>query len=237
MRSPLIAIVADYDSNNRTHAATTEAIGHCSAALGLPIEHRWIGTEQLATAEGARQLTGCGGIWIGPGSPYKSMEAALRTIRMAREQGIPLLGTCGGFQHIILEYARNVLGCAEAEHEETQPGASRLFISRLSCSLVGRTMAISLQAGSLVARLYGRTSAREQYQCNFGVNPDYVDTLRSSALKVVGSDDEGVVRAVELPDHPFFVGSLFLPQMTSTRSAPHPLVLGFVEATLRAGKA
>jgi len=235
MRSTSIAIVADYDSNNRTHAATTEAIEHCSAALGSPIEHRWIGTEQLAAPDGASLLTGCGGIWIGPGSPYKSMEAALRTIRMAREHGIPLLGTCGGFQHIVLEYARNVLGYADAEHAETQPGASRLFISRLACSLVGRTMTITLQPKSMVARLYGRTTVQEQYQCNFGVNAEYVETLRSSALKIVGSDDEGVVRAVELPEHPFFVGSLFLPQMSSTRSAPHPLVLGFVEASLRAG--
>ena len=237
MRSTAIAIVADYDSNNRTHAATSEAIEHCSATLGFSIEHRWIGTEELAAADGTRQLAGYDGIWIGPGSPSKSMEAALRTIRLAREQGIPLLGTCGGFQHIILEYARNVLGYADAEHAETQPEASRLFISRLACSLVGRTMSITLQPKSVVARLYGRTTVQEQYQCNFGVNPDYVETLRSSALKIVGSDEEGVVRLVELPEHPFFIGSLFLPQMTSTRSTPHPLVLGLIEASVRARKA
>jgi len=237
MRSTAIAIVADYDSSNRTHAATGDAIEDCSATLGFSIEHRWIGTEELAAADGTRQLAGCDGIWIGPGSPYKSMEAALRTIRLAREQGIPLLGTCGGFQHIILEYARNVLGYADAEHAETQPGASRLFISRLACSLVGRTMTIALQPKSLVARLYGRTTVQEQYQCNFGVNPDYVETLRLSALKIVGSDEEGAVRVVELPEHSFFVGSLFLPQMTSTRSTPHPLVLGLIKASARARKA
>jgi CTP synthase (UTP-ammonia lyase) len=175
-------------------------------------------------------LTEFSGFWIAAGSPYKSMVGALSAIRMAREQRIPLLGTCGGFQHIILEYARNVLGFADAEHEETDPQASRRFISRLACSLVGRTMSITLQPGSLVARSYGQTKIHEQYRCNFGVNPEYVDFVRSSALRIVGSDEEGAVRVVELMEHPFFVGTLFVPQLTSAPSAPHPLVSGFVKA-------
>jgi CTP synthase (UTP-ammonia lyase) len=143
-----------------------------------------------------------------------------------------LLGTCGGFQHIILEFARNVLGLADAQHEETDPQAALLLISRLACSLVGRSMTITLQPGSLVARLYGQANVQEQYRCNFGVNPDYVDLLGSSALRIVGSDDEGVVRAVELKGHPFFVGTLFLPQHSSTPAAPHPLITGFIKACL-----
>lgn len=228
-----LAIVGDFDPGSRSHAATNSAIGHCSAVLGLPVEHRWVGTEELSEPEGIERLTDCHGIWIAPGSPYRSMEGALSAIRMAREGGIPLLGTCGGFQHIILEYARDVLGFADAQHEETAPQASRLFISRLACSLAGRGMSIRLQPDSLVARAYGRTIAEEQYLCSFGVNPDYVDTLRSGALRIVGSDDEGVVRAVELSGHPFFVGTLFVPQMTSTQAVPHPLILGFVRACLR----
>jgi CTP synthase (UTP-ammonia lyase) len=158
------------------------------------------------------------------------MSGALSAIRMAREQQIPLLGTCGGFQHIILEYARNVLGFAEAEHAETDPQASQLFISQLTCSLVGRTMSISLRPDSLVARSYGRTKIQEQYRCNFGVNPEYEDVLRSRSLRVVGSDDEGVVRVVELAGHPFFVGTLFVPQLISMTSAPHPLISEFIKA-------
>ena len=75
-----------------------------------------------------------------------------------------------------------------------------------------------------------RTDITEQYYCNFGVNPDYVGTLRSGALQIVGSDDEGEVRVVELAGHPFFVGTLFVPQHRSTPSEPHPLVSAFVEA-------
>jgi len=232
MTSKPIAVIGDFNPSNRSHAATNDALRHCSAALGLLVQHNWIGTEQLARPDGVSLLAGVGGLWIAPASPYKNMEGALLAIRTARERRIPLLGTCGGFQHIILEYARNVLGLADAQHEETNPHASRLFITRLACSLVGRTLTIRLQPGSLIARLYGQTTVREQYHCNFGVNPDYVDALRSGTMRIVGSDDEGIVRAVELAEHPFFVGTLFLPQHTSTTTTPHPLISGFLKACL-----
>ena len=94
-------------------------------------------------------------------------------------------------------------------------------------------MTIALDPDSLLARIYGRNSVQEEYLCNFGVNPQYVQTLCSGALKIAGSDAEGLVRAVELADHPFFVGTLFLPQHRSTQSAPHPLVSAFIRASLR----
>jgi CTP synthase (UTP-ammonia lyase) len=227
-----LAIVADFDPGSKSHAATNDAIRHSADTLGMTVEPRWIGTAELIRPEGLKPLAEYSAIWIGPGSPYASMDGALSAIRMAREAGIPLLGTCGGFQHIILEYARNVLGFADAEHEESAPNAARLFISRLACSLAGRTMTIALVPDSMVARIYGRPSVQEQYLCNFGVNPNYVETLDSGGLRVVGSDAEGAVRAVELTGHPFFVGTLFLPQHTSTPSNPHPLIAAFIKAGL-----
>ena len=225
-----IAVVGEFNPSNRSHAATNGAIDHCAAALGIPVQHRWIGTDQLEGPDEAGSLTEFGGLWIAPGSPYKRIEGALRAIRTAREREIPLLGTCGGFQHIVLEYARNVLGHADAEHEESNPQAQRLFVSRLACSLVGRTMTIRLAADSRLAAAYGCTEIREQYQCNYGVNPEYVKALGSGRLRMVASDEEGAVRAVELPGHPFFVGTLFLPQHISTRETPHPLISDFLRA-------
>lgn len=232
MKPKPIAIVADFNPTNETHTATNAALAHCSTALGSTVPYHWIGTDELGPSSVAEKLGDFGGIWIGPASPYKNMDGALSAIRLGREKRIPLLGTCGGFQHIILEYARNVLDVADAEHEETAPEASKLFISRLVCSLKGRRMTITLQPDSLVARAYGQSQVQEGYYCNFGLNPEYVEVLRSSNLRIVGSDAEGEVRVVELPGHPFFAGTLFLPQLNSTASAPHPLVLSFVKAAL-----
>jgi len=91
-------------------------------------------------------------------------------------------------------------------------------------------MTITLASDSLIARAYGCTRVQEQYRCNLGVNPDCVDLLRSSALSIAGSDDEGLVRAVELAGHPFFIGTLYLPQHGSTAASPHPLISAFLAA-------
>lgn len=230
MTSKPIAIVADFNAANSSHRATNLAIEHVSGLLGATFDVSWVATDQLTPATAAAQLKSFRGIWIGPASPYRNMEGALAAIRFARECQIPLLGTCGGFQHIIIEYARNVLGLLDAEHEESQPGASQLVISRLACSLVGRTMTVTLQPGSVVAGLYGQSTTEEQYLCNFGVNPGFVDRLRGGRLQGVGSDLEGVIRAVEMKDHPFFIGTLFLPQLSSSATRPHPLISGFLKA-------
>ena len=231
MNALAIAIVADFDSASRSHIATNGALAHSAKALGLNLEPTWIATSDLADGNiAAKRVAKFAGLWIGPGSPYASMDGALSAIRVARERQIPLLGTCGGFQHIIIEYTRNVLGCKDAEHEESAPAAARHVISRLACSLAGRTMTITLTPGSMLAEIYGQQTVKEEYLCNFGVNPDYVDALCGSALRIAASDVEGVVRAVELPGHPFFIGTLFLPQHRSTETTPHPLITRFLQA-------
>jgi len=231
MNAPVcIAIVADFNSASRSHIATNDALAHSAKALGPNVEPTWVATSDLEEGTTAKRLAGFAGIWIGPGSPYASMDGALSAIRLARERRIPLLGTCGGFQHIIIEYARSVLGYSDAEHEESAPDAARRVIARLACSLVGRTMTITLEPSSMLAEIYGQKTVKEEYLCNFGVNPEYVDALRRGPLRVAASDDEGAVRGVELPGHPFFIGTLFLPQHRSTVTAPHPLVTRFLHA-------
>src|SRR4051812_40283936 len=108
-----LAIVGDRDLDFRPHAATDEAIEHAAAALRINVEAFWIGTDEL-NQKSCSRLADVHGIFIAPGSPYKSLAGALTAIRFAREQMRPLLGTCAGFQHVILEYARNVLGFEDA---------------------------------------------------------------------------------------------------------------------------
>jgi CTP synthase (UTP-ammonia lyase) len=103
-------------------------------------------------------------------------------------------------------------------------------IRPLACSLVGQTHAVRIVPGSRAAALYGAPTAMEDYYCNYGVNPDYLGRLQAGGLRVSGTGDEGEVRIVELPAHPFFVGTLFLPQARSTPATPHPLLRGFAAA-------
>ena len=98
------------------------------------------------------------------------------------------------------------------------------------CSLAGRELELTFSAGSLVAEIYGTASAIEHYYCNFGVNPDYVPRFKNGPLKITGSDSGGEIRVIELPGHPFFVGTLFVPQARSTMDQPHPLVTAFMKA-------
>lgn len=221
-----IAVIGEFDPTFPPHRATDAACAHSAEMLGVDVGVEWLSTAD-ATVSALRDFSG---LWIAPGSPYKSLTNTLGAIRYAREEGIPCLGTCGGFQHVILEYARNVLGFRDAQHAEYDPYASDLFVSQLECSLKGRELPIALEPGSRVAAIYGATEAIEEYYCNFGVNPTKVDLLRESTLRITGSDAEGEVRVVELPEHPFFLATLFVPQLRSHPERPHPLVTAFVQA-------
>lgn len=223
-----IALLGEYNPGFTPHLATNLAIKHASNALEITVESEWVPTGEIDES----LFHQFAGIWVAPGSPYKNMAKTLWAIRYARENAIPCFGTCGGFQHMILEYARNELGFADAQHAEYDPYASTLFISRLPCSLAGREMTLTLIPNSRVAEIYGTLSVQESYYCNFGVNPEKVTLLKGGALQVTGSDQEGEVRVIELSRHPFFIGTLFVPQVRSREDLPHPLVSAFVKSVL-----
>ena len=142
---------------------------------------------------------------------------------------------------------RDVLGIQDAEHEETAPGAPTLFISRLDCALVGVQQEVILSPGTLVHRAFcqlcppmihvgtaelanGQDRVTERFRCSYGLNPAYREALALGDLKVAGVDVHGEVRIVELSGHPFFVATLFQPQLSSSPDRPHPLVVAYLSA-------
>lgn len=231
MRKTLLALVGDSGAGYRPEAAQ-EAIEHACAARAIAAEHRLFESTEVATASGIAELSRFDGIWVVPGSPYRSLSGILAAIKLAREEGIPLLGTCAGFQHLVLEYFRTVLGFRTAVHAEYGEGAEAV-ISRLSCSLVGRTETVMFRPGSKLAQIYGAVQAQEQFRCNYGVSRDFIPALSGSDLKIAGRDVNHEVRAVELRTHPFFVGTLFIPQYSSAPGTPHPLVCAFLTAATK----
>ena len=225
----MIAVVGDYRPDNQTHTAIAEAVAHASSGVDV----RWVGTDVVAR-DGSDSLAGAAGVWVASGSPYKSFDGALEAIRWARTKDVPLLGTCGGFQHAVIEFARNVAGIEGADHAEYESGGSVMVVDALACSLAGQTMDVTLIPGSRAHAAYGRDSTTERYYCSFGLNPTYTPALVDHGLIISGTDPEGEPRIIELPDHPFFVATLFVPQTSSTPDRPHPLVAAFVGAAVDA---
>jgi len=107
-----------------------------------------------------------------------------------------------------------------------------LLINRLPCSLVGKTQTIKIKPGSRAYQAYGQEEVTEQFRCNYGLNPQFHDKVDRGQLKITGIDLEGGARIVELSDHPFYLATLFLPQISSTRENPHPLIVEYVKAAI-----
>ena len=165
-------------------------------------------------------------------SPYANTDGAIEAITLARTARIPFLGTCGGFQHAIIEYFRNVIGLADASHAELDPETDRSVISRLSCSLVEVTGTIRLVPGSWAQRLYGADCAEEGYHCSYGLNPEFARAIEDrNDLLVEGTDNAGDIRIVRLRHHPFFMATLFQPERSSMKGLVHPLIREFVCAS------
>lgn len=229
-RAIRIALIGDYDPKITAHQAIPVALGLAAEQLNLDVQFHWLATDQI---NADTPLQDFDGLWGVPGSPYRDMDGALRAIRFAREQQRPFLGTCGGFQHAVLEFARNVLGWADAEHGETHPEAERALLTPLTCSLVEAVGGIHLVKGSLIAKAYENTEIVEGYRCRYGVNPEFERELLTHQLCAVGHDSNGDLRAVELKGHPFFVATLFQPERAALKGILPPLVRAFVEACAR----
>lgn len=223
-----IALVGDYNPAVLAHQAIPLAIDDAAAVLDITADYDWLATTEVTSPE---DLVGYDAIWLVPASPYKNTEAAFIAARYARENSVPFLGTCGGFQHALLEYARNVLGWDDAAHAETDTGG-RMVIAPLTCSLVEKTDAIELRANTLIARTYGKEIIEEGYHCNYGVSTEFARELESGDMRVTGWDEQGEIRAAELVTHPFFVVTLFQHERASLDGRPVPLV----QAMLRAAR-
>ncbi|EJM45927.1 CTP synthase (UTP-ammonia lyase) [Pseudomonas sp. GM33] len=222
-----IALIGDYDPQVTAHQAIPVALEMAAEHSGLNVHWQWLATDEIHAETSLHPFDG---FWCVPASPYRNMDGALLAIRFAREQRRPLLGTCGGFQHTALEYARNVLGWLDAEHGETAPDAARALLTPLSCALVEAVDSIHLAEGSLIAQAYESAEIREGYRCRYGVNPQFEGELLKRELHAVGHDSQQGLRAVELSGHPFFVATLFQPERAALGGVLPPLVSAFVQA-------
>ncbi len=197
----------------------------------LDLDVYWVPTGE------ADELKGFDGVWLLPGSPYEaSREHSPRSSGRARA-AYRSSGTCAGFQHALLEFARNVCGATDAQHAEINPDADDLFIVPLACSLVGHEGAIRLTPGTAAATIVGSEHSIERYHCSYGLDTSRLDLLRDHGLVFSAYDDAGDPRIAELPTHPFFLATLFQPELAGDGSQPHPIIRAFAQAAATAATA
>ena len=226
MPTATIALVGNRSQSVRAHTRVPAIVEALRRRDGIVVDPYWIPSED---AEDPSVLEGFDGIWIVPGSPYRSAEGAVAVARFARERGVPFLGTCGGFQHAVLMLARDLSGIAGAAHAEYGP-EGELVVVALECSLAGHEGGIRYEPGSLIGQIMGAERSVERYHCAYGVDRAYVERLAAGGVRFSARDDAGDVRVLELPDHPFFVGTLFQPELAGDGTRAHPVLRAFATA-------
>src|SRR5687767_13881303 len=206
MKRISIALVGDFNEKIPTLVALNESIEHARPHLQFALDVEWVGTDHATKVLSARKAFD--GIWVVPGSPYKNDDGVYAIIKNARESNTPILGTCGGFQYMILEYAKNVLQVFDASHEEVSPDGVHV-ISKLSCSLKGQEEYISIEKNSWLHAIFNSEKILGRYFCSYGINPLYIKILDEPPLIFVAFSPTGEVRAFEINGHRYFKGTLF----------------------------
>ncbi len=220
----LIAIIGEFDESLLVHEATVSALEHSAEYIGAGLETAWVSTTKINKS----LLSDFDGFFLAPGFPYKNQQTTLRAIRYARENGLPCLGTCRGFQYMVLEFARNVLGIGGAAHEEAEPDGKNLFLTQLSSTALRTRRKINIETGSRLAPIYRQSQAVEIFFGKFGVNPKIERRLAVGGLVSVASEEAGSYRIAGIESHPFF----YVPQMRATKHSPHPIITGFLKSAI-----
>ncbi len=222
----VIGIIGDFESERPSHKATNEALNHSAEYLNMNIDIQWLPTESLERNV-EESISKFDGLWCAPGE-YKSANGAINAIRFARENDYPFIGTCGGFQYMVIEYARNKLGLKDVQHAEYDPDAADLIITPLSCSLAGEIQKVFINKTSRIYEYYNKMEVEERFTCRFGINPDYRKLIDESGFKIAATDEHGEVRVLDLVQNRFFAATLFQPQLSSLPVNPHKLISAYL---------
>jgi CTP synthase len=237
-----IAVVGKYVKFPDAYISLNEALKHAGAANQQFVKVHWIHAEDVEREGPEALLKGMAAIVVPGGFDARGSEGKFSTIRYARETGTPFLGLCLGLQCAVVEFARNVAGMKDANSTEFDPATPYPVIDLIpeqkSISEKGATMRrggypCRLQKGSLAATLYGKELIRERHRHRYEVNNKYIRALEKAGLRFTGFyEEQGLAEVVELPSHPFFIGTQFHPEFLSRPLSPHPLFVGLVRAAL-----
>ncbi|MEU3855337.1 hypothetical protein [Streptomyces sp. NPDC029554] len=188
---------------------------------------QWIPTTDIHDTS---LLEGFDGIWVVPGAPYFNQKGVHIAVRHARENDLPFLGTCGGFFSALIEHAQNVLHLPEAEGVDEDPERLMPLVTPLKCSFRGEKAPLKVKEGTLLASIYATTDVEEIFHCDYGLTDTFMDAASQGALQISAWDVDGAPRALEITGHPFFMGSLFQPELSSAPGSEHEILKAFLAA-------
>ncbi|MDH3401429.1 MAG: CTP synthase [Chromatiales bacterium] len=246
-----IAMVGKYMDLRDAYISLTEALVHAGVHTRTKVNIRYVEAESIEK-QGLGLLDGVDAILVPGGFGERGIEGKIQAVKLARENNIPYLGICLGMQVAVIEYARHVLGIADADSSEFNEKSENPVIAlitewqdqfqgvqaRSKESDLGGTMRLGAQEallvpGSLAARSYGAESVMERHRHRYEFNNNYLERMSEAGMSFSGRSADGLVEIIELPDHPWFLASQFHPEFTSTPRDGHPLFSGFVGAARR----
>ncbi len=237
-----IGVVGKYTENGDAYKSIQEALIHGGVPHRAGVEVVWIESTSLEAGNVEKELKELDGLVVAPGFGERGIEGKIEAVRHARETGLPFLGICLGMQVAVVEIARNVCGIKEANSEEVDPDTPDPVIHLLpdqhEVKSKGGTMRLGAYPckiihGTLAERLFGSNRIVERHRHRYEVNNDYRETLAAHGVVCCGvSPDYRLVEMIELPNHPFFMGTQAHPEFRSRPNRPHPLFQGLIQAAL-----
>ena len=237
-----VALVGKYVEHHDAYMSIVEAFIHAGAMNDCKVNIRWVQSEHLTPENAAETLSGVDGVLVAPGFGGRGIEGKLGAVRFAREGGIPFFGICLGMQCSVIEFARNKCGLEGANSTEFDTVSPYPVIDIMpeqkNIKNMGGTMRLGkydckLEKGSKAFEAYGEEMISERHRHRYEMNNELLPQLTAQGMVVSGTNpNRGLVEIVELPDHPWFVGVQFHPELKSTVSRPHPLFVGFIAAAL-----
>jgi CTP synthase len=239
-RTVEIALVGKYISLQDSYISIAEAFKHAGADLETEVKIRWVYSGDLTHENIKETLAGVSGILVAPGFGDRGIEGKVLTAQYARENKVPMLGICLGMQIMTIEFARNVLGYSKANSMEFDTSTAHPVISLMEeqKNVVdkGGTMRLgawkcAVKNGSRLNDIYGSKHISERHRHRYEFNSDYIGEFEKNGFLATGTNPEtGLVEALEMPDHPFYVGVQYHPEYKSTVATPHPLFRAFIKA-------
>lgn len=235
-----VALVGKYVEYKDAYISIAEAFIHAGAVNGCKVDVQWVQSDDITEKNVERKFKGISGILVAPGFGGRGIEGKVAAVKFARTRGIPFFGICLGMQCAVIEFSRNVCGLADAnstEFEENSPNpVIDLMLDQKDNVEMGGTMrlgayACELTQGSRSMQAYGNRNISERHRHRYEFNNKYRETLIQKGLSIAGVNPErDLVEIIEIPDHPWFVGVQFHPELKSTVSFPHPLFVHFIKA-------